>query len=130
MQRITLLTIDAIINLLLGLLLIAFSDGWVRIAGCAAGHPWVLREHSRWGSVRCRHRSRDRKSQQIGNGVGLGLGGAIAINLCGGLVLFGWLVFGDLSLPLRGLIFLWLSGCAAAWHKQRRNRCGISGIPA
>jgi len=28
-------------------------------------------------------------------------------NLCGGLVLCFWLVFGDLSLPTRGLIFLW-----------------------
>ena len=29
--------------------------------------------------------------------VGLGLGGAIAINLCGGLVLMGWLIFGKYS---------------------------------
>ncbi len=39
--------------------------------------------------------------------VGLGLGGAIAINLSGGLALTGWLLFGDLSLPLRGQLFLW-----------------------
>ena len=38
---------------------------------------------------------------------GLGLGGAIAINLCGGLVLTAWLVFGDLALPMRGQVFLW-----------------------
>ena len=42
---------------------------------------------------------------------GLGLGGAIAINLCGGLVLSAWLVFGDLALPMRGQVFLW---CLAA----------------
>ena len=38
----------------------------------------------------------------------IGLDGAVAINLCGGLVLAGWLVFGDLGLPVRGTIFLWI----------------------
>jgi hypothetical protein len=38
--------------------------------------------------------------------VGLGIGGAIAINLCGGGVLIGWLIFGDMDLPTRGLVFL------------------------
>ena len=40
--------------------------------------------------------------------VGLGLGGAVVINLCGGAVLFSWLLFGNLGLPLRGKIFLGL----------------------
>jgi hypothetical protein len=39
---------------------------------------------------------------------GLGLAGAISINLCAGLVLAGWLLFGSLDLPLRGQLFLWL----------------------
>ena len=38
---------------------------------------------------------------------GLGLAGAIAINLCGGLVLAAWLLFGSLDMPLRGYLFLW-----------------------
>jgi hypothetical protein len=38
--------------------------------------------------------------------VGLGLGGAIAINLCGGIVLAAWLLFGGLKLPMRGWIVL------------------------
>jgi len=42
-----------------------------------------------------------------GNLVGLGLGGAIAINLCGGVALAGWLLFGRLDIPLRGVLFLW-----------------------
>ena len=42
--------------------------------------------------------------------IGLGLGGAIAVNLSGGLVLLSWLVFGRLDLPLRGQIFLWTVG--------------------
>jgi hypothetical protein len=42
-----------------------------------------------------------------GGMVGLGLGGAVAINLSGGLVLILWLIFGDLNIPLRGHFFLW-----------------------
>ena len=107
MQRITLLTIDAIINLLLGLLLIAFSDGLVELLGVPpAAHGFyanILGGVLFGVGIALVIESRSK----IGHGVGLGLGGAIAINLCGGLVLFGWLVFGDLSLPLRGLIFLW-----------------------
>ena len=38
---------------------------------------------------------------------GLGLAGAVSINLCGGIVLAAWLVFGSLALPLRGQILLW-----------------------
>lgn len=39
---------------------------------------------------------------------GLGVGGAISINLCGGLVLAVWLIGGGLDLPVRGYVFLWL----------------------
>jgi hypothetical protein len=37
---------------------------------------------------------------------GLGLSGAIAINLCGGLVLALWLILGDLTIPTRGYLIL------------------------
>ncbi len=37
---------------------------------------------------------------------GLGLGGAISINLIFGVVLAGWLVLADVELPARGLIVL------------------------
>jgi hypothetical protein len=40
--------------------------------------------------------------------IGLGLGGAVVINLSGGFVLILWLIFGNLDIPLRGHIFLWL----------------------
>ena len=40
--------------------------------------------------------------------VGLGLGGAVAINLAGGFVLILWLVFGNLVMPVRGFVFLWI----------------------
>ena len=42
-----------------------------------------------------------------GGMVGLGLGGAVAINLSGGIVLTFWLLFGNLAIPLRGQLFLW-----------------------
>ena len=38
---------------------------------------------------------------------GLGIGGAIAINFCGGGALVYWLLFGALDLALGGTIFLW-----------------------
>jgi len=38
---------------------------------------------------------------------GLGIGGAIAINFCGGGALVYWLLFGDLNLSPGGTIFLW-----------------------
>ena len=44
--------------------------------------------------------------------VGLGLGGASAINLSGGLVLVAWLIFGGLEIPARGRAFLWLLAAA------------------
>jgi len=43
-----------------------------------------------------------------GKWIGLGLGGAISINLAGGIVLFCWLVAGNLSIPIQGKIILWL----------------------
>lgn len=108
MRRATLLTIDAIINLLLGVLLIAFSDGLVKLLGVPpaahAFYPNILGGVLLGIGIALMIEIRSK----TGNGAGLGLGGAVAINLCGGLVLCGWLVFGDLSLPLRGLIFLWL----------------------
>ena len=38
---------------------------------------------------------------------GLGLGGALAINTCFGLVLAAWLLFGSVELPLHGATILW-----------------------
>lgn len=42
-----------------------------------------------------------------GGMIGLGLGGAVAINLSGGFVLVLWLIFGDLNIPFKGYLFLW-----------------------
>jgi hypothetical protein len=102
-----LLLVDAAINLILGVLLAIFPKCVVDLLGVphsdAAFYPSVL------GAV------------LIGIGValvieylrkptgpaGLGLYGAIAINLCGALFLAGWLLSGKLDIPLRGQVFLW-----------------------
>jgi len=39
---------------------------------------------------------------------GLGLGGAILINIVGSLVLIFWLIFGSLNIPIKGQIILWV----------------------
>ena len=100
-----LLFVDAIVNLVLGALLLAFPGSIVEFLGIpdaeSAFYPSVL------GAI----------LSGIGIALlvtcirpqagGLGLGGAIAINLCGGLALAGWLLLGELALPPRGHIFLW-----------------------
>ncbi|MBW1784283.1 MAG: hypothetical protein JRL30_26525 [Deltaproteobacteria bacterium] len=105
-----LLLIDAIVNLILGVLLLLFPVGVIDILGLPPTntyfYPVIL------GAV------------ILGIGLalllevmgyeknirGLGLGGAIAINLVGSLVLIFWLIFASLDMPLRGWIILWMVG--------------------
>jgi hypothetical protein len=92
MRHTFLLKIDAAINLILGILLLAFPLELVQALGVPFGIGLAL-------LIECYRQS---------NGfIGLGLGGAIAINLCGGFVLAIWLLSGRLNLPLRAQIFLW-----------------------
>jgi hypothetical protein len=107
MNRTTLLKADAAINLILGVLLMAFPAKLVKALGIPMADPsfyatvlgGVLFGIGLALLLECY-----RKSNRF---AGLGLGGAIAINLCGGLVLAAWLLSSKLSLPLRGQIFLW-----------------------
>jgi hypothetical protein len=46
---------------------------------------------------------------------GLGIGGAIAINLCGAVAVILWLLFGNLELPQAGRIFLWSIALIVFW---------------
>ena len=107
MKGIFLLKTDAAINLILGILLMAFPINLVKALGLPSVYPAFY--PSILGGVlfgiglalllECYCKS---------NGLsGLGLAGAIAINLCGGFILAIWLLFGNLNLPLRGQIFLW-----------------------
>ena len=107
MNRTTILKADAAINLILGVLLMAFPAKLVKALGIPMADPsfyatvlgGVLFGIGLALLLECY-----RKSNRF---AGLGLGGAIAINLCGGLVLAAWLLSSKLSLPLRGQIFLW-----------------------
>jgi len=107
MKRSILLTIDGIINLVLGMLLMIFPAPLVAALGIPAApafYPSIL-GGVLFGIGIALFLERGTQRTQ---GSGLGLIGAVAINLCGGLVLAAWLIFGELGLPLRGLIFLWL----------------------
>ena len=105
-----LLIIDSTLNLVLGVVLLLFPLGVIDLLGLPSTdsyfYPMLL------GAV------------ILGIGLallielagheknfrGLGLGGAIAINTVGSLVLMGWLLFSSLTLPLRGWILLWVIG--------------------
>ena len=103
-----LLTIDGVVNLALGLLLLFFFPGVVSALGIPPAesrfYPSIL------GAVLfgigvalvLESRGKDRSLP------GLGFLGAIAINLCGGGVLAGWLISGSLEIPLRGKVILWV----------------------
>ena len=107
MTRNTLLFLDGLINLALGIVLITFPDSLVAALGIPKApstfYPNLL------GGVLCGigialFLERSNRRTQVS---GLGLGGAMAINLSGGVVLAAWLIFGNLLLPFRGVVLLW-----------------------
>ena len=102
-----LLLIDGIINLLLGFVLLLFPFGIAKFIGIpeskSSFYPTIL------GAVifgiglsliieRYGYKSQIR---------GLGLAGAITINLCGSFILIVWLIIDPFNIPLRGYIILW-----------------------
>ena len=107
-QEATLLTIDALINLGLGLPLTFIPRRMAAFLGAPV--PDTPFYASILGAVLTgigaallieRFKDTLRLS-------GLGLGGAIAINICGAMTLAVWLIGGNLNLPLKGYLFLWL----------------------
>ena len=130
-RRDLLLAVDGAINLALGVALVAFPRGLVRALGIPtvenAFYPSVLGGVLVGIGIALFLERRGRRSGPVG----LGLAGAVAINLCGGLVLAWWLALGGLDLPLRGRVFLWalvvllvgLSGVELVhWAKARGRR--------
>lgn len=107
-KRIT-LTIDAFINLILGILLLAYSQPIVDFFGVPSTQDYFYPNILGAVFIGITIALLTEAYRKEPNGyIGLGLIGAICINLCGGIVLFLWLVFGDLELPLKGYIFLWI----------------------
>jgi hypothetical protein len=95
------------VNLALGLLLALFPRGFAKVVGIPipaipfypiilggvlVGIGVALFLQCFWGRSRV---------------TGIGLEGAIAINLCGAGALVALLVGGNLNLPIRGYVFLW-----------------------
>ena len=103
-----LLNIDGIINVILGVLLLLFPFGISELLGVPKStlnfYPTILGGVilgigialfiERYGS-----KSKIR---------GLGLGGAIVINICAATVLLIWLIINPFDLPLRGYVILWV----------------------
>jgi hypothetical protein len=105
-----LLLIDSIVNLLLGFILLLFPIGIIDFLGLPQTstnfYPSIL------GAVivgigLALYIEYAGHEKQIR---GLGLGGAIVINMVGSLALIFWLIFGSLTIPLRGQITLWIVG--------------------
>ena len=108
MNKRTLLTIDGVVNLLLGAILLLFPAGMLKflglpnvthhfyttiLGGVIFGIGLALFIELYW---------------DIQGIQGLGLAGAIVINFCGGGVLMVWLLVKPFDLPLRGHLVLWV----------------------
>lgn len=106
MTRSLLLTIDGVINLCLGVLLVLFPSTIATVLGiprpASTFYPNILGAVLLGiGIALCMERGTHALTR------GLGLHGAIVINLCAAFVLAAWLLLGDLGLSLRGLVTLW-----------------------
>ena len=103
----TLLIIDGIVNLVLGLLLLLFPLGIAEQLGVPVSdldfYPTILGAVIFGIGIALLI-----EAYGASRGVrGLGLGGAIAINMCGATALLVWLVVSPLGIPMRGYIVLW-----------------------
>jgi hypothetical protein len=107
MSETVLLAKDGAVNLALGLLLALFPRGFAQVVGIPipstpfypiilggvlVGIGLALFLQCFWGRSHV---------------TGLGLEGAIAINLCGAGLLVALLIAGNLNIPIRGYAFLW-----------------------
>ena len=123
------LWIDAVINGILGILLLAFSPALSHFLGVpdavTSFYPNILGGILLGISIALILEANRRDPSFIG----LGLGGAVFINLCGGIVLIVWLIFGNLTIPVKGRILLWglsvilvvLSGVELVFHRASKN---------
>jgi len=106
-RRYTLL-FDAIINLILGVLLLFYTTDLAKFFGVPLVenyfYPNILGGIFIGIAIALYVETRKIDTTITS---GLGLTGAISINLSGGFVLLFWLLFRNMEIPLRGQIFLW-----------------------
>ena len=102
-----LLTLDAIINLILGFLILLFPIGMDRWLGVPEAHDYfystILGAVLFGIGIALLIERRGSKKHVRG----LGLGGAIAINFFGSFFLLIFMIFGELEIPVRGYVILW-----------------------
>jgi hypothetical protein len=102
------LIVDAVINFTLGVLLLLFSPAVVAWFGVPPSstsfYANILGAIFVGITIALIIGAAGRNSPRS---AGLGLSGAISINLCGGIALALWLIFGGLTIPTKGFIFLW-----------------------
>ena len=103
----TLILIDAIINFFLGIILLIYSQPVIDFFGIPFSenrfYPNILGAVLFGIGIALIVEYRN-----TGELKGLGLVGAISINLSGGIVLLLWLIFGNLYIPYQGKIILWV----------------------
>jgi hypothetical protein len=104
--RRNLLAVDAAINLILGGALVVFPERLVTLLGVPAAEPAFYPSVLGGVLVGVGGALLIARSRPPVSHAGLGLAGAVTINLCGGVVLGWWMLFGELGLPLRGQIVL------------------------
>jgi hypothetical protein len=108
MRRSPILLVDAAVNLILGVLLVTFPSSIVGLLGVpqtdATFYPSILGAVL-LGIAVALVVEYVRTSP---GAVGLGLVGAVSINLIAAIFLAGWLLSAKLAIPLRGQIFLWV----------------------
>jgi hypothetical protein len=123
------LLLDAIINLILGFLLLAFPLELFQFLGLPMEAPPFYANILGAVLVGIGIALLTEQFRGPGRAVGLGLAGAIIINLYGALVLVALLVSGRLSIPLRGYMVLWgvviilliISGFELAAHRKKKD---------
>jgi len=102
-----LLAFDALINLFLGIVLLFYSDKIIDLFGLPYSdqkfYPNILGAVLFGIGIALLIEFSERKSLS-----GLGLAGAISINISGGLALFFYLLCGQLEIPIHGKIILWV----------------------
>lgn len=106
-MRNVLLTIDGVVNLVLGILLVVFPSIVVLALGLPAGESKFYANILGGVLFGVGVALLIEQFRPLLKSVGLGLAGAICINLCGGVVLAAWLALGRLKLTTIGVFTLW-----------------------